>query len=107
MPDQNPQKRYNSQDGSRNDDARLAQEVERADERMKRPADHEEELLDQAEEAVSAMEMRELRRSGTYRTGGDDHNIGVDTDMDSNAPTDTEFSGTRGGGGSRGKSDGR
>lgn len=81
-------------------------ERERSDERVKKPADHEEQLLNEAEEAVSAMEMRELRRSGSYRTGGDDHNVGIDTGIDSNAPKDTEVSGTRRGG-SRGKSDGR
>jgi hypothetical protein len=90
----------------RNEDARRMHERERADERMKRPADREERLLNEAEEAVSAMEMREQRRSGSYRTGGDDHNIGVDTDTDSNAPKDSATTGTRGGG-SRGKSDGR
>jgi hypothetical protein len=102
MPEQKP----NHQNRSRNEVRQQAAARDRADDRLKRPADREEELLNEAEEAVNAMEMREMRRSGSYRTGGDDLNAGIDTDIDSNAPTDTQVSGTRGGG-SRGKSDGR
>lgn len=61
---------------------------EQDDAELRTPADEEERLLDEAENVVSRMEMREVRRSPTYQTGGDDQSPGIDTDMDTNGPKD-------------------
>ena len=51
----------------------------------------EEELLEEAEDAITEMEARERRRDTMHRTGGDDHSPGIDTDMDANAPKELGF----------------
>jgi hypothetical protein len=39
-----------------------------------------------AEDAITAMEARERRRNTSYSTSGDDHDPGIDSEIDSNAP---------------------
>jgi hypothetical protein len=56
--------------------------------------ERDEELLDEAADAVEAMETREHRRDSTHRTSGDDHSPGIDTDIDSNAPKENEQQGS-------------
>ena len=50
--------------------------------------DEEDVLVDEAENAITEMEAHEQRRVGTYKSGGDDESPGIDTDIDSNAPSD-------------------
>jgi hypothetical protein len=48
-------------------------------------------LLDQADDAVNSMEAHERRRDATYRTGGDDHDPGINEEIDDNAPKDKQL----------------
>jgi hypothetical protein len=60
--------------------------------------------LDMADDAVTDMSAREMRRDQSYRTGGDDHSPGIDSEMDSNAPKQDDMRKKKRGG-SRGQSD--
>jgi len=53
-----------------------------------RPLDAEEAeaLVNEAEEAVIDMEAHERRRDTAYNTSGDDHDPGIDVEIDANAP---------------------
>jgi hypothetical protein len=52
--------------------------------------DVDEEELEEADDALTDMAAREMRRDQSYRTGGDDHNPGFDSDLDANAPKDAD-----------------
>lgn len=54
--------------------------------------DDTEELLEEAGDAVTDMEAREMRRDQKYRTGGDDYSPGIDTGIDANAPKEDRHS---------------
>jgi hypothetical protein len=60
--------------------------------------------LEEADDALTDMAAREMRRDQSYRTSGDDHNPGFDSDIDANAPKDADRP-TKKSGGSRGQSD--
>jgi len=53
-------------------------------------ADEAERLLSEANDAVISMVERERRRDGTYDTAGDDHDPGIDLEIDSNAPKELQ-----------------
>jgi len=53
-------------------------------------AEESEDLLDEADDAVISMEARERRRDSAYKTGGDDQDPGIDSEIDSNAPKELQ-----------------
>lgn len=61
--------------------------ADRDAERDNRPNDDD--LADEvelAEDAITAMQAHERRRDTAYSTSGDDHDPGIDSEIDSNAP---------------------
>jgi hypothetical protein len=54
-------------------------------------AEEADNLLEQADAAVTAMTAHERRRDQTYRTTGDDHDPGIDEAIDDNAPKDKQL----------------
>jgi hypothetical protein len=63
---------------------------DQADEEIVDAADAEA-LVDGAEDAITEMVARERRRDQTYRTGGDDQDAGIDTEIDANAPKEQQL----------------
>jgi hypothetical protein len=66
--------------------------------------DELDDTLAEAADALTDMTTREMRRDQSYRTGGDDHNPGFDSEIDANGPKEDDMGGRKPAG-SRGKSD--
>lgn len=60
--------------------------------------------LAEADDALRDMAAREMRRDQYHSSGGDDHNPGFDSDINTNAPKEDDLGGKKRAG-SRGKSD--
>jgi len=63
-----------------------AEDDEDNEDREDELASEDDELVEEALDALTDMEAREERRDQYYRTGGDDFSPGIDTDVDANAP---------------------
>lgn len=62
-----------------------AQDQADRDRNLPPDAEASEEAVDEADDAVIDMEAHERRRDGAYNRGGDDHDPGIDAEIDSNA----------------------
>ena len=51
----------------------------------------------EGEAAITNMVAHEQRRDATYKTGGDDHDPGIDSEIDSNAPKELQLPPNKGG----------
>ena len=58
-----------------------------------RPRPEDDEIIEEvegAEDAITDMTARERRRDGNYQTGGDDHDPGINAEIDLNAPKESQ-----------------
>src|SRR5262249_47716511 len=95
-PRQKPQEQADYEDDLREDTERQAEDL--GLNLQDAPIEDLEGRIEGVEDAVAHMEAREKRRDTAYNTGGDDHSPGIDTDMDSNAPKELQFSPEKRGG---------